>query len=93
MKCIEADFQDEMLQCTLTIPNREVRYIFRNIISNRLEESFGNRKLVTMLNALKDAMDQINTRAYAKELEARGFENIIRIVVVSDGKKVWVRTL
>ena len=43
--------------------------------------------------AIKDAMEQINTRAYAKELEARGFENILRIVVVSDGKKVWVRTL
>ena len=43
--------------------------------------------------AIQDAMEQINTRAYAKELEARGFDNVIRIVVVSDGKKVWVRTL
>ncbi len=43
--------------------------------------------------AIKDAMEQINTRAYAKELEAKGFENVLRIVVISDGKKVWVRTV
>ena len=43
--------------------------------------------------AIKEAVEQINTRAYARELEARGFHNVLKIVVVSDGKKVWVRTV
>lgn len=189
LKCIEEIPAPRLLKCRLTVPNEEVRYIFENIIASWLEESFGNRKLVTMLNALvkgdldqferllnefvittlsffdtkgknpeavyqafvlglllnlgneyeissnrelgygrydiliiprhdrtrpailmemksitgfykeepekaiKEAVEQINTRVYAKELEAQGFENVIRIVVVSDGKKVWVRTL
>ena len=43
--------------------------------------------------AMKEAIEQINKRAYAKELEAKGFDNVIKIVVVSDGKKVWVKEL
>jgi hypothetical protein len=31
------------------------------------------------------------TAPYAKELEARGFTDILKIVVVSDGKKVWIK--
>ena len=43
--------------------------------------------------AMKEAIEQINKRAYAKELKAKGFKNVIKIVVVSDGKKVWVKEL
>lgn len=188
LKCLEQRQAAEQMECTLAIPNREVRYIFRNIIANWIEESFDNSKLTTMLRALvsgnidqfsrllnefvittlsffdtkgrnpeavyqafvlgmllnlgqeyeissnrelgygrydilvmprktvkdrsailmemkgitgfyqeepekalQDAIKQIGRRAYARELEARGGENILRIVVVSDGKKVWVR--
>ena len=189
LKCLKQHFEEENLKCSLAIPNREVRYIFQNLISNWLRESFGNAKLTTMLRALvtgnidqfsrllnefvittlsffdakgknpeavyqafvlgmllnlgqdyeissnrelgygrydilavpikdrsrpavlmemksitgfyeeepekaiQNAVDQINKRAYAKELEARGFENVLRIVVVSDGKKVWVKVV
>ena len=41
--------------------------------------------------AMKEAVEQIGKRAYARELEARGFTNVIKVAVVSDGKKVWVR--
>ena len=40
---------------------------------------------------MKEAVKQIGKRAYAKELEARGFTKVIKVAVVSDGKKVWVR--
>jgi len=189
LKCVKSWYEDENLVCSLAVPNREVRYIFRNIISKWLKESFGNRKLTTMLRALVDgnldqferllnefvittlsffdakgknpeavyqafvlgmllhlgneyeissnrelgygrydilavpkknkskpailmemksitgfykedpekaiqeAIDQIEKRAYAKELKAKGFDNVIKIVVVSDGKKVWVKRL
>ena len=187
LKCVSMTMREEELVCELAIPNREIRYIFRNIISVWLEESFGSRKLRVMLQALVDgnldqferllnefvvttlsffdakgknpeavfqafvlgmllnlgqeyeissnrelgygrydilalprkdrnrpailmemksitgfyrqdpeeaiaeAVEQINNRAYAKELAARGYSNVIRLVVVSDGKKVWVR--
>jgi hypothetical protein len=43
--------------------------------------------------AIKEAMEQIGKRAYAQELEVRGFTDVLKIVVVSDGKKVWVRVV
>jgi len=43
--------------------------------------------------AIQEAIEQIEKRAYAKELKAKGFDNVIKIVVVSDGKKVWVKRL
>jgi len=187
LKCLEQRLDEERLVCTLGLPNREIRYIFKNIISKWLNVAFKSRKLEVMLRslvegdmetfqrllnefvittlsffdtkgknpeavyqafvlgmllnlgqeyeissnrelgygrydilavhrkdrsrpailmemksitgfyeedpekAIEDAMRQIGTRAYAKELEARGYDNIIRIVVVSDGKKVWIR--
>jgi len=189
LKCVKSWYKAEDLVCSLAIPNREVRYIFRNIISTWLEEAFGNKKLQAMLRALvtgnidqfqrllnefvittlsffdakgknpeavfqafvlgmllnlgeeyeissnrelgygrydilalprndmskpailmemksitgfykeepekaiNEAIEQINTKAYAKELEARGFRNVLKIVVVSDGKKVWVKNV
>ena len=41
--------------------------------------------------AMQDAVEQIGKRSYARELEARGFKDVIKIAVVSDGKRVWVR--
>jgi len=187
LKCVETRLREEDLVCTLVVPNREVRYIFRNIVSGWLEESFETAKLTTMLRALvggnldqfsrllnefvittlsffdtkgknpeavyqafvlglllhlgreyeissnrelgygrydilvaprhdrsrpavllemksitgfyeedpetaiREAVEQIHTRAYARELAARGFADVRKIVVVSDGKRVWVR--
>ncbi len=189
LKCVKQIPEPRRLRCELAVPNEEVKYIFENIISSWLEESFGNRKLTTMLRALVDgnldqfqrllnefvittlsffdakgknpeavyqafvlgmllhlgneyeissnrelgygrydilavpkkdkskpailmemksitgfykedpekaiqeAIEQIEKRAYAKELKAKGFDNVIKIVVVSDGKKVWVKRL
>jgi hypothetical protein len=189
LKCVEELPEPRNLKCRLAIPNEEVLYIFENLISGWLEESFGNAKLTAMLRALvngnidqfqrllnefvlttlsffdtkgknpeavyqafvlgmllnlgqeyeissnrelgygrydilavhktdrgrpailmemksitgfyeeepdkaiKEAMEQIGRRAYAKELDARGFTDVLKIVVVSDGKKVWVRVV
>ncbi len=41
--------------------------------------------------AIATAIEQIHSRAYARELEALGYSNILKVVVVSDGKQVWVR--
>ncbi|HFC46729.1 MAG TPA: AAA family ATPase [Dissulfuribacter thermophilus] len=186
LKCEEQRFIDDTLRCILSIPNREVRYIYREIISSWIEDSFENEKLNLMLRALidgnielfsrllnefvlttlsyfdakgknpeavfqafilgmllnlgneyeitsnrelgygrydvlvlpkdrkrpaiimemksiagfyeeepekaiKDALKQIEDRGYDKELSARGYGHILRLAVVSDGKKVWVK--
>jgi hypothetical protein len=189
LKCVEMRMEEEDIFCSLAIPNDEVLYIFENLVSKWLKESFGNAKLTAMLRALvngnidqfqrllnefvlttlsffdtkgknpeavyqafvlgmllnlgqeyeissnrelgygrydilavhktdrgrpailmemksitgfykeepdkaiKEAMEQIGKRAYAKELDARGFTDVLKIVVVSDGKKVWVRVV
>jgi len=41
--------------------------------------------------AIATAMEQIHSREYARELEALGYSNVLKVVVVSDGKQVWVR--
>jgi len=43
--------------------------------------------------AMREAIKQVEKMAYAKELLTRGIKDVIKIVVVSDGKKVWVRRL
>ena len=186
LKCEEQKFTDDQLKCILSIPNREVRYIYREIISSWIENSFENEKLNLMLKALvdgnidlfsrllnefvittlsyfdakgknpeavfqafilgmllnlgseyeissnrelgygrydvlvlpedakrpaiimemksiagfyeeepdraiKDALKQIEERGYEKELMARGYDHILKLAVVSDGKKVWIR--
>ncbi len=187
LKCVKQRFERERLVCLLSAPNREVGYIFKNIISRWLNSAFHNRKLTTMLKAIvsgdietfqrllnefvittlsffdakgrnpeavyqafvlgmllnlgqdyeinsnrelgygrydililpkkdrlkpavilemksiagfykdepekamDEALKQIERRAYAKELNNRGFSKIIKVAVVSDGKKVWVK--
>ncbi len=184
---VKYHYKQEERVCTLNIPNREVRFIFRNIISGWLTEQFENEKLRTMLRALMngnidqfqrllnefvittlsffdakgknpeavfqafilgmllnlgqdyeissnrelgygrydvlavpqndrsrqavlmelksiagfykeepekaiaEAVEQIKNREYARELQTKGYTNILKIVIVSDGKKVWVK--
>ena len=187
LKCDKVHWDDGALQCTLVPPNLEVRYIFKSLVSNWLEDAFETSKLTTMLRSLVDgdietferllnefvittlsffdakgknpeavyqafvlgmllnlgqeyeissnrelgygrydilvipksdrsrpavllemksiagfykedphkamqeAVEQNGKRSYARELEARGFKDVIKIAVVSDGKRVWVR--
>ena len=41
--------------------------------------------------AIKEAFMQIENRMYKKELLAEGYENIMKMVIVTDKKEVWVR--
>ena len=186
LKCQDKKMIEEDTVCTLCLPNKEVRYIYRNIISNWVEKGFQNDKLKQMYKALIDgnleefelilndfvittlsyfdtkgeepeavylgfiagmlvglgseysvktnresgygrydvlvkpgdktrqaiimelksvnktrhkdfdksiqeALQQIEDRAYAKELEAEGYNNILKLAIVSDGKLVKVQ--
>jgi hypothetical protein len=52
LKCLDKELKDEAYYCNLAIPNNEVQYIFRNIISNWINESFRNDRLEVLLEAL-----------------------------------------
>ncbi|SFV53305.1 Conserved protein, with a weak D-galactarate dehydratase/altronate hydrolase domain [hydrothermal vent metagenome] len=52
LKCINKELKDKTYYCNLTIPNQEVRYIFKNIISSWINESFRHDRLEVLLNAL-----------------------------------------
>ena len=185
LRCTEKKLVEEDTVCVLCLPNKEVRYIYRNIISNWVEKGFQNDKLKQMYRALIDgnieefelilndfvittlsyfdakgqepeavylgfiagmliglgseysvktnresgygrydvlvkprdknkqaiimelksvnktrhkdfdksiqeALQQIEDRAYSKELQAEGYSNILKLAIVSDGKMVKV---
>jgi hypothetical protein len=50
--CLNKKLVNQKYQCNLAIPNNEVQYIFRNIISNWINESFRNDRLEVLLEAL-----------------------------------------
>ena len=52
LKCVNKELIDKTYHCDLAIPNKEVHYIFRNIISSWLNESFRDDRLRVLLNAL-----------------------------------------
>jgi hypothetical protein len=54
LKCLNKKLVNQKYQCNLAIPNNEVQYIFRNIISNWINESFRNDRLEVLLQALID---------------------------------------
>jgi hypothetical protein len=186
LKCKEKKMVEEDTVCTLCLPNKEVRYIYRNIISSWIRKGFQNNKLKQMYKALIDgnieefelilndfvittlsyfdakgeepeavylgfiagmliglgseysvktnresgygrydvlvkpgdknrqaiimelksvnktkhkdfdksiqeALQQIEDRAYAKELQAEGYNDILKLAIVSDGKLVRVQ--
>jgi hypothetical protein len=186
LKCMKKKMIEEDIVCSLCIPNKEVRYIYRNIISNWLEKGFQNDKLKQMYKSLiqgeieefelilndfvittlsyfdakgkepesvylgfiagmliglgpeyqvktnresgygrydvmvvpedknkqaiimelksvnktkhkdfdksiKEALKQIQDKGYAKEIKAMGYNNILKLAIVSDGKEVRVQ--
>ncbi len=52
LKCINKELINKTYHCDLTIPNKEVHYIFRNIISSWLNDSFRDDRLNLLLQAL-----------------------------------------
>lgn len=52
LKCVHKALIEKSYHCDLAIPNQEVRYIFKNIISSWINESFRHDRLEVLLNAL-----------------------------------------
>ena len=52
LKCVNKELIEKKYYCDLTIPNKEVKYIFKNIISNWIKESYRNDRLDMLLRSL-----------------------------------------
>ncbi len=52
LKCLDKELIDETYYCNLAIPNQEVYYIFRKIISSWIDEGFKIDRLHHLLEAL-----------------------------------------
>ena len=79
LKCINKELIDKTYHCDLTIPNREVHYIFRNIISSWLNESFRDDRLKVLLNALISGNIKLFERLFSEfVLETLSFYDVNR---------------
>ena len=62
LKCERQWLQEDEFWCELVTPNREVRYIYRHIIKDWLEEGYGNEKLRQLCQALiREDIDEFET--------------------------------
>ena len=52
LKCLDKELINQKYYCNLTIPNREVEYIFENIVSNWVSERFQSNRLELLLKSL-----------------------------------------
>jgi len=52
LKCINKRLINKKYYCDLALPNKEVKYIFENIISDWISDSFRDDRLQTLLKAL-----------------------------------------
>ncbi len=66
LKCINKELVNKTYYCDLTIPNKEVHYIFRNIISSWLNESFRDDRLKVLLNALLSGNIKLFERLFSE---------------------------
>jgi len=46
----------------------------------------------TAKKALASALEQIETKQYETAIRQRGYDNILKMAIVFDGKRVWVKT-
>jgi hypothetical protein len=62
LKCERQWLQEDEFWCEMVAPNREVRYIYRHIIKDWLEEGYGNEKLRQLCQALiMEDIDEFET--------------------------------
>ncbi|SFV53506.1 Conserved protein, with a weak D-galactarate dehydratase/altronate hydrolase domain [hydrothermal vent metagenome] len=77
LKCINKELIEKTYHCDLTIPNQEVRYIFKNIISSWLNESFRHDRLDVLLNALISGEIRVFERLFSEfVLETLSFYDV-----------------
>ncbi len=79
LKCINKELINKTYHCDLTIPNKEVHYIFRNIISSWLNDSFRDDRLKVLLNALINGEIKLFEKLFSEfVLETLSFYDVNR---------------
>ncbi len=79
LKCVNKELIEKRYYCDLAIPNKEVKYIFKNIISSWLNESFRDDRLRVLLNALINGEIRVFERLFSEfVLETLSFYDVNR---------------
>ncbi len=79
LKCLKKELIEQKYYCYLAIPNKEVRYIFENIISNWLNESYRYDRLELLLKSLVDGDIKLFERLFSEfVLETLSFYDVNR---------------
>ncbi len=79
LKCVNKELIEKRYYCNLAIPNKEVKYIFKNIISSWLNESFRDDRLKVLLNALINGEIKLFERLFSEfVLETLSFYDVNR---------------
>ncbi|NOZ90054.1 MAG: AAA family ATPase, partial [Epsilonproteobacteria bacterium] len=79
LKCLNKELIDETYYCDLTIPNREVHYIFRKIISSWINESYRHDRLDNLLKSLIDGDIELFEKLFSEfVLETLSFYDVNR---------------
>ncbi len=77
LKCLNKELKDETYYCNLAIPNQEVYYIFRKIISNWIDESFDINRLQTLLKSLIEGDTKLFEKLFSQfVLETLSFYDV-----------------
>ena len=66
LKCEKKELVDKKHHCYLTIPNKEVKYIFENIVSNWINESYRHERLQLLLKSLVDGDTRLFERLFSE---------------------------
>ena len=79
LKCLDREIKEKVYHCNLVIPNAEVRYIFKNIISNWLNDAFRVDRLKVLLDSLTTGNIKLFERLFSQfVLETLSFYDVNR---------------
>jgi len=77
LKCVDKELINKVYHCNLAIPNEEVYYIFKKIISNWIEESFSSERLKVLLKSLVEGNIKLFERLFSEfVLETLSFYDV-----------------
>jgi len=79
LRCNNRELIDKKYYCDLSIPNREVKYIFENIISSWINESYRHDRLDNLLKSLVDGDIELFEKLFSEfVLETLSFYDVNR---------------
>jgi len=79
LKCVDKTLIDKKYRCRLAVPNKEVKYIFENIVSSWINESYRVDRLRLLLSSLTNGNIRLFEKLFSEfVLETLSFYDVNR---------------